>query len=120
MDVDLDSAYRSTAYQQDIMERFTKEYGEAYAARTVAKPGYSEHHTGLALDLYFLIGDELVYKNEDLVKYPEIWKKIHARLKDHGFLLRYPGGKEVDYDYAPWHIRYVGLEEAQDFADHAE
>ena len=118
IDLDLDSAYRSVEYQQDILERFTEKYGAAYAARTVAKPGYSEHHTGLALDLYFRLDGVEVYENEDLVRYPEVWKKIHARLAEHGFHLRYPGGKngEVDYTYEPWHIRYVGLEAARELA----
>ena len=116
IDVDLDSAYRSVQYQQDILERFTEKYGAAYAARTVAKPGYSEHHTGLALDLYFRYDGIEVYENEDLIQYPEIWKKIHARLTDYGFILRYPGGKDgtVDYTYEPWHIRYVGEKAAKE------
>ena len=88
IDLDLDSAYRSVAYQQDILERFTEKYGAAYAARTVATPGYSEHHTGLAIDLYFRIDGTQVYENEDLVQYPEVWKKIHTRLAEHGFILR--------------------------------
>ena len=118
IDLDLDSAYRSVAYQQDILERFTEKYGAAYAAKTVAKPGYSEHHTGLALDLYFMIDGVEVYENEDLIQYPEVWKKIHERLADHGFILRYPGGKNgtVDYTYEPWHIRYVGVEAAREIA----
>lgn len=116
IELDLDSAYRSVEYQQDIMDRFTEKYGEAYARRTVATPGYSEHHTGLALDLYFQVNGEEVYENEDLVQYPEVWKRIHAHLADHGFILRYPNWKngEVDYTYEPWHIRYVGREAAEE------
>ena len=115
IDLDLDSAYRSVAYQQDILERFTEKYGAAYAAKTVAKPGYSEHHTGLALDLYFRLDGVEVYENEDLVLYPEVWKKIHSRLTKYGFILRYPGRTDgtVDYTYEPWHIRYVGIENAE-------
>ena len=122
IDIDLDSAYRSVQYQQEILERFTEKYGEAYAKRTVATPGSSEHHTGLALDLYFRLDGEEVYENEDLVKYPEIWKKIHAKLAVHGFILRYPGWKngEVDYTYEPWHIRYVGAEYAGDIMSKEE
>lgn len=114
IDLDLDSAYRSVAYQQDIMERFTEKYGAAYAKKTVATPGYSEHHTGLAIDLYFRLDDVEVYENEDLVKYPEVWKRIHAHLAEHGFFLRYPGRDDgtVDYTYEPWHIRYIGVEAA--------
>ncbi len=108
--IDLDSARRSIAAQQDIVVRFTEKYGEDYVKRYVAVPGYSEHHTGLALDLYLNIDGEDVYLNEDMVQHPEIWAKIHAKLADHGFILRYLEGKEdiTGYSYEPWHIRYVG------------
>lgn len=112
--LELDSAWRSVAEQQDIMDRFTEKYGAEYAARTVAKPGYSEHHTGLALDLYFKLKNDDgsftdVYYNEDMVQYPEIWQKIRAKLADYGFILRYLEGKEhiTGYAYEPWHIRFI-------------
>ena len=107
--IDLDSARRSIAAQEDIVVRFTEKYGEDYVKRYVAVPGYSEHHTGLALDLYLNIDGEDVYYNEDMIQYPEIWAKIHAKLADHGFILRYLEGKEAvtGYSYEPWHIRYV-------------
>lgn len=107
--VDLDSARRSVAAQQEIMDKFTKEYGEDYAKKTVAEPGYSEHQTGLALDLYLIIDGKDVVKNEDLMQYPEVWTKIHAKLADHGFILRYLDGDEhiTGYGYEPWHIRYL-------------
>ena len=107
--VELDSAFRSVAEQRDIMRRFTEKYGEDYARRTVATPGYSEHHTGLALDLYFRLDGKDVYYNEDMVKHPEIGEKIPAKLPEYGFILRYPEGKEsiTGYSYEPWHIRYV-------------
>lgn len=112
--VDLDSARRTVAEQQDILDRFTREYGADYAAKTVAAPGYSEHHTGLALDLYLIVDGKEVTENEDLVKYPELWDKIHATLPKDGFILRYPEGKEhiTGYGYEPWHIRYVGRPDA--------
>ena len=111
--VDLDSAYRSVYAQQEIMDRFTEEYGADYAAKTVAQPGFSEHHTGLALDLYLNIDGEDVYYNEDMIQHPEIWAKIHSKLADYGFILRYPEGMEhvTGYGYEPWHIRYVGSPE---------
>ena len=113
IEIELDSARRSIAAQQDIMDRFIEKYGADYAAKTVAQPGYSEHHTGLALDLYFCLDGEDVYYNEDMVQYPEIWEKIHAKLTDYGFILRYLDGKEhiTGYGYEPWHIRYVGSPE---------
>ena len=112
--LELDSARRSVAAQQDIMDRFIEKYGADYAAKTVATPGYSEHHTGLALDLYFRLKGEDgaftdVYYNEDMVQYPEIWEKIHSKLADYGFILRYLEGKEhiTGYGYEPWHLRYI-------------
>ena len=112
--VELDSARRSVAEQQDIMDRFIEKYGADYAAKTVAQPGFSEHHTGLALDLYFRLKGEDgeftdVYYNEDMVQYPEIWEVIHTKLADYGFILRYLEDKEhiTGYGYEPWHIRYV-------------
>ncbi|MBQ1716973.1 MAG: M15 family metallopeptidase [Ruminococcus sp.] len=107
--VDLDSARRSVAEQQRIMDDFTEKYGADYAAKTVAKPGYSEHHTGLALDLYLIIDGKDVVENEDMIQYPEIWSKIHAKLADYGFILRYLDGSEhiTVYGYEPWHIRYL-------------
>lgn len=107
--VDLDSARRSVADQQRIMDEFTEKYGKDYALKTVATPGYSEHHTGLALDLYLIIDGKDVVENEDMIQYPEIWAKIHAKLADYGFILRYLEGREyiTGYGYEPWHIRYI-------------
>lgn len=108
--VDLDSARRSVAEQQRIWDSFTEKYGEVYTKRTVAVPGYSEHHTGLALDLYLRVDGVDVYLNEDMVGYTGIWAKIHEKLAEYGFILRYLEGKEAitGYGYEPWHIRYVG------------
>ena len=107
--IDLDSARRSVADQQRIMDDFTKQYGKDYALKTVATPGYSEHHTGLALDLYLIIDGKDITENEDMVQHPEIWSKIHAKLADYGFILRYLEGREyiTGYGYEPWHIRYI-------------
>ena len=110
---ELDSAYRSVAAQQKIVDEFTEKYGEDYVKKYVAVPGYSEHHTGLALDLYLIVDGKTVYENEDLVQYPEIWAKIEEKCPEYGFILRYPQGKEesTGYAYEPWHIRYVGSKE---------
>ena len=114
IEIEIDSAYRSVAEQQEIMDRFTAQYGADYAAKTVAKPGYSEHHTGLALDIYFQLNNEDIYYNEEMIQYPDIWERIHARMADYGFILRYLEGKEhiTGYGYEPWHIRYLDNPEA--------
>ncbi len=112
--IELDSARRSVETQQAILDDFTQRYGAEYAAKTVARPGYSEHHTGLALDLYFKLPNADgtftdVYYNEDMVQYPSIWKTIHEKLAGYGFILRYPEEREhiTGYGYEPWHIRYI-------------
>ena len=107
--VDLDSAFRSVKQQQEIVDNFTEKYGEDYVKQYVAVPGFSEHHTGLALDLYLNVDGKDIVMNEDLVKETAIWEKIHSKLADCGFILRYLEGKEAitGYNYEPWHIRYV-------------
>ena len=107
--VDLDSALRSISAQQKIVDDFTQKYGNDYTAKTVARPGYSEHHTGLALDLILIVDGKIIYENEDLVMFTEIWQRIHELITDYGFILRYPKGKEhiTGYAYEPWHIRYL-------------
>jgi D-alanyl-D-alanine carboxypeptidase len=123
--LELDSGRRSVAEQQEIMTDFIGRYGADYAAKTVAQPGYSEHHTGLAIDLYFRVRNDegtltTVYYNEDLMQYPEVWEKIHAKLADYGFILRYLEGREhiTGYGYEPWHIRYIdNVEIAREIMD---
>ncbi|MBO4913924.1 MAG: M15 family metallopeptidase [Oscillospiraceae bacterium] len=114
--IDLDSAFRSVGEQQEIWDRFTEKYGEDYVKKYVAVPGFSEHHTGLALDLYLNIDGADVYENEDMEAYPELWARIHARLADFGFILRYPEKNAfyTGYGYEPWHIRYVGADAARE------
>ena len=114
--VDLDNAYRSVAEQEWLVGSFTERYGEAYVEQYVASPGYSEHQTGLALDLYLIVDGEGLYYNEDLASNPEIWEIVHNNLADFGFILRYMEGKEdiTGYSYEPWHIRYVGVDAARE------
>lgn len=109
INVDLASARRSVEEQQGVMDKFIKTYGAEYATKTVAAPGYSEHHTGLALDLYLNIDGEDVYSKKDMVKYTEIWEKIHKKISEYGFILRYLEDKEyiTGYGYEPWHLRYI-------------
>lgn len=106
----IDSAYRSIVDQENLYNESITKYGEEYTTKYVAKPNYSEHHTGLALDLSIIVNGQI----QDATTHPEIYNKIyetiHSYLKDFGFILRYPKGKEniTGYAYEPWHIRYVG------------
>ena len=106
------SGFRSYSTQKAIFERKLKTMSEKAANASVAKPGYSEHQTGLAMDVEGLssLGSGLV---EDFGETPEgIWLAEHSH--EYGFILRYPKGKTeiTGYVYEPWHIRYVGLEAA--------
>lgn len=110
VDIELDSCYRSVEAQQDLWDRFTEEYGEEYVKQYVAVPGYSEHHTGLALDICIIKDGVVIDDNDQMLAEKEIFEKIHSKLADHGFILRYLEGKEgfTGYSYEPWHLRYVG------------
>ena len=110
IEIGIDSAYRTIEEQQKIIDEFTLKYKEAYKKKYVAPVRTSEHHTGLAVDLSIKVDKEFLIENEDLMANENIYLEIHKYLKDFGFILRYPKGKEkiTGYSYEPWHIRYVG------------
>lgn len=98
------STYRSYEYQEKLFNNYVKEKGLKYANRCSAKAGYSEHQTGLAVDI---ANKNLDYDNFD--KTNEFnWVKDNAH--KYGFIMRYPENKEdiTGYKYEPWHYRYVG------------
>lgn len=105
----LDSTYRSVARQEELWAEFEEKYGLEYTRNTVAEPGTSEHHTGLAIDVCIIKDGAVINENDDMIAEREIFSKIHAKLADYGFILRFPeDGKAVTgYDYEPWHFRYV-------------
>ena len=109
--IELDSVYRSVKRQQDLWDEWSNdpEKGPEYVKKYVAVPGYSEHHTGLAIDICLRINGELVYENDDMIAQRDIFSKIHAKLAKYGFILRYPEGKDAStgYSYEPWHFRYI-------------
>lgn len=119
IEIDIDGAYRSLESQENLFLEFMKKYGIDYAEQIVAMPGTSEHHTGQAIDIVIKKDGEWIVENEDLLKETEIFNKIHNSLKYFGFILRYPKGKEdiTGYPYEPWHIRYIGEEDAKRIGD---
>lgn len=112
--------YRSVARQQEIVDSYMGKYGADYVRRYVARPGYSEHHTGLALDLYLVKDGVPVKENAETMKETELWRRVHGRISGFGFILRYPEGKEkvTGIAYEPWHLRFVGEATAQRMAWH--
>jgi D-alanyl-D-alanine carboxypeptidase len=107
--IELDSAYRSVKEQEELYNRWSIEKGIHYVNKFVARPGYSEHHTGLAIDICIRKDNNLIYENSDMLKETNIFDKIHSKLSNYGFILRYTKGKEsiTGYSYEPWHLRYI-------------
>ena len=96
--------------QQEIWDEFSERYGDD-VGKIVSEPGYSEHHTGLAVDVFIIDGDAAIRDNDDLFAAEELFAKVHRHLADHGFILSVlPGKEEVcgGLAYEPWHFRYVG------------
>jgi len=108
--IDIDDSYRSIDAQQEIYNHYLELNGKDYCDKYVAIPSFSEHHTGLAIDIMLKIDNSYIREDIDLLKYSEIFDKIHSVLYKYGFILRYPKGKEniTGYNYEPWHFRYVG------------
>ena len=111
----ISSGYRSVQRQSELFDRAVEEnlgngmgqqQAEAVAALSVARPGCSEHNTGLAIDLNGV--------REDFDTTPEYeWLTEHAA--EYGFILRYPEDKQeiTKIRFEPWHYRYVGVEHAK-------
>ncbi len=111
--IDIMSGYRDYLYQEKIYNRLVVDKGFAYAFRSVARAGCSEHQTGLAIDLC-VYRDNKCYIEHEIEDMEEINWVINNCYK-YGFILRYPKGKEdvTGYNYEPWHFRYVGLDVAK-------
>ena len=99
------SAYRSYNYQEKLYNNYVVDKGFYYADIASARPGHSEHQTGLAVDVADL---SLDYDNFDKTK--EFKWMINNSYK-YGFILRYPKAKFhiTGFKYEPWHYRYVGI-----------
>ena len=104
------SGFRSYDYQKTLYDNYVSRDGQAAADRYSARPGYSEHQTGLVFDLTDKSGNLL----ED--SRASQWLKDNAH--NYGFIVRFQAGKEASTGYMPeaWHIRYVG-KEAKDIHD---
>ena len=104
------SGFRSYETQAGLYDNYVARDGQEAADRYSARPGSSEHQTGLAIDLNDV--------SDTFGDTPE-GKWVAAHAAEYGFILRYPEGKEeaTGYMYEPWHIRYVGEEFAQKLTD---
>ena len=98
------SGFRSYETQTQLYQDYVNQDGKAEADRYSARPGYSEHQTGLAFDL--------IGTNGDLVTEEKAAQWLLDHAADYGFVVRYLKGKEKETGYMAeeWHLRYVGKE----------
>ena len=109
MNIRVISAYRSYTYQENLYNNYVKNDGVENADTYSARPGYSEHQTGLVVDVTKAYDDFNNFENTDEYN----WMKENA--SNYGFILRYPKDKEniTTYSFEAWHYRYVGVELAK-------
>ncbi|MGE4275596.1 MAG: M15 family metallopeptidase [Lawsonibacter sp.] len=102
------SAYRSYSTQLALYQRYVAQFGQSAAETFSAQAGYSEHQTGLALDI-----NSASFSTHFETTAEFAWLQEHCT--EFGFLLRYPQGKEAitGYSFEPWHYRYVGVDVAR-------
>ncbi len=101
------SGFRSYAHQASVYQSYVNQEGQAAADTYSARPGYSEHQTGLAFDLLDTSGN--------LLEEPKASQWLATNAHNYGFVVRYLPGKEhiTGYMAESWHVRYIG-EEATD------
>lgn len=110
------STYRSYYTQERLYSNYVYTYGQAPTDTFSARPGFSEHQTGLAFDIGGL--DRSLWAQVDFM-YTEEAKWLKENCHKYGFILRYPEGKEwkTGYMYESWHFRYIGVEHSVNFAN---
>ncbi len=109
MNIRVVSAYRSYSYQENLYNNYVKNDGVSLADTYSARPGYSEHQTGLVVDVTRAFDDFNNFENTEEYN----WMMKNAA--DYGFILRYPKDKEsiTTYSFEAWHYRYVGIDLAK-------
>jgi D-alanyl-D-alanine carboxypeptidase len=102
----LASGYRPHDYQHELHGRYAREHGDATADTFSARPGHSEHQTGLAADVTQAGVPFTEFGTTPLAGW------VHKHAWEHGFVVRYPAGSEdvTGYGAEAWHLRYVGPE----------
>ena len=107
--IELISVHRTVAQQQQTWDTYEEKFGLEYTRKYVAVPGYSEHHTGLAIDVSFMVDGKIARTAPVLLTLDHLYKPLQAKLAKYGFILRYPAGKEdiTKIGYEPWHFRYL-------------
>ena len=107
LDLEVLSGFRSYETQKNLYNKYCEKDGKALADTYSARPGHSEHQTGLAIDVNSV--------KQSFANTPE-GKWLKENCHKYGFILRYTQDKQskTGYSYEPWHIRYVGKAAAKD------
>lgn len=107
------SAYRSYAVQQQTYQYWVSVNGQQVADQLSARPGYSEHQTGLAIDFASPEGCRL----EECYRDTLAGQWLAKNAPRYGYILRFPDGRQsvTGYRFEPWHYRYVGVQIAQEY-----
>ena len=107
------SAYRSYAVQQQTYQYWVSVNGQKVADQLSARPGYSEHQTGLAIDFASPEGCRL----EECYRDTLAGQWLAKNAPRYGYILRFPDGRQsvTGYRFEPWHYRYVGVQIAQEY-----
>lgn len=107
------SAYRSYAVQQQTYQHWVSVNGQRLADQLSARPGYSEHQTGLAIDFSSPEGCRLEECYEDT----RAGRWLAKNAPNYGFILRFPKGQQAitGYLFEPWHYRYLGKDLAAQY-----
>lgn len=115
-EVAINSAYRSFGSQQRIHNQYVRSLGQDAADLTSARPGYSEHQTGLAVDVV-ACGDGCGSQNGFGGTPQADW--VAANAWRFGFIVRYEQDRTdvTGYEWEPWHLRYIGVELASAYHD---
>ncbi len=110
------SAYRSYSTQVSVYNGWVNKLGQAGADATSARPGFSEHQTGLALDISSV---PAVCALDQCFADTPAGQWLAANAYKWGFILRYPNGMDAitGYEFEPWHYRYVGVALATEMHD---
>ncbi|SDJ89413.1 M15 family metallopeptidase [Sediminibacillus albus] len=107
------SGYRSYERQKQIYQQNVESRGQEEADKFSARPGTSEHQTGLAMDV---TSAEVAFALEQTFKQTDEGQWLADNAHNYGFIIRYPEGKSdiTGYSYEPWHLRYVGKDIAEE------
>ena len=116
LSVFLSSGYRSYDTQSYLFNRKAAQYGEEVAETIVARPGTSEHQTGLCCD----ITDRYYEMKDESLENTALYQWMSGHCHEYGFIVRFPKGREdvTGIIYEPWHFRYVGVEAAAYITEH--